>query len=83
MTVSIFDSIICLVPIAIRNSVFLKEDGTLILMLKTRSVDVHKEPDLVFSEAISRIASGGLKVTVSAWLSPYHHDHAAIICIKS
>lgn len=68
--------------IAIRNSAFLKQGGTLILMLKTRSVDVRREPDAVFSEAVSQLSAGGLRVRESTWLAPYHHDHAAIICMK-
>jgi fibrillarin-like pre-rRNA processing protein len=72
------------VTIALRNCIFLKPGGTLILMLKTRSVDTRKEPGIVFSDAVSQLTGdGGLNVRDSAWLSPYHHDHAAIICTKS
>jgi fibrillarin-like pre-rRNA processing protein len=70
------------VTIALRNCIFLKRGGTLILMLKTRSVDTRREPGLVFSDTVPRLASGGLRVKDSSWLSPYHHDHAAIICVK-
>jgi len=68
--------------IAIRNSVFLKSGGFLILMLKTRSVDVRKEPDVVFQETVDALTSAGFIVQESLWLSPYHQDHAAIVCIK-
>jgi fibrillarin-like pre-rRNA processing protein len=68
--------------IALRNCIFLKPSGTLILMLKTRSVDTRKEPALVFDDTVSRLGSGGLTVVDSTWLAPYHHDHAAIICVK-
>jgi len=68
--------------IALRNCVFLKRGGTLILMLKTRSVDTRREPGLVFSDTVPRLASGGLSVRDNTWLAPYHHDHAAIICVK-
>jgi fibrillarin-like pre-rRNA processing protein len=68
--------------IAIRNCVFLKQGGYLILMLKTRSVDVRKDPAIVFDEAIGALEGAGFTVQESVWLAPYHHDHAAIVCIK-
>jgi fibrillarin-like pre-rRNA processing protein len=68
--------------IALRNCVFLKEEGALILMLKTRSVDVRSEPAVVFYDAVAELTSAGLVVRDSTWLAPYHHDHAAIICEK-
>jgi fibrillarin-like pre-rRNA processing protein len=68
--------------IALRNCLFLKEGGFLILMLKTRSVNARKEPDEVFQDTIASLSSGGLVIQESVWLTPYHHDHAAIICTK-
>jgi fibrillarin-like pre-rRNA processing protein len=68
--------------IALRNCLFLKEGGFLILMLKTRSVNVRKEPAEVFQDTLASLISGGLIIQESVWLTPYHHDHAAIICTK-
>jgi fibrillarin-like pre-rRNA processing protein len=68
--------------IALRNCLFLKEGGFLILMLKTRSVNVRKEPAEVFQDTLTSLTSGGLIIQESVWLTPYHHDHAAIICKK-
>jgi fibrillarin-like pre-rRNA processing protein len=68
--------------IAIRNCVFLKPDGYLILMLKTRSVDVRKDPGLVFDETIAALKEAGFIVQETVWLAPYHQDHAAIVCTK-
>jgi fibrillarin-like pre-rRNA processing protein len=68
--------------IALRNCAFLKPGGFLILMLKTRSVDVRKEPGEVFQETIDALTAAGLIVQESVWLAPYHHDHAAIVCTK-
>lgn len=68
--------------IALRNCAFLKHGGALILMLKTRSVDVRTAPAVVFGDAVSELQSAGLVVRDSTWLAPYHHDHAAIICDK-
>src|SRR5512147_572542 len=39
--------------IALRNGIFLKPGGHLILMLKTRSVDVRRDPAEVFEETLS------------------------------
>jgi fibrillarin-like pre-rRNA processing protein len=68
--------------IAIRNCVFLKPGGSLILMLKTRSVDVRKDPREVFDDTITALKEAGFIVQESVWLVPYHQDHAAIVCTK-
>ena len=68
--------------IAIRNSAFLRSGGKMILMLKTRSVDVRKEPGVVFKETVEALVSAGFVVQESLWLLPYHQDHAAIVCTK-
>jgi len=68
--------------IALRNCVFLKKGGHLVLMLKTRSVDIRKEPAEVFRDTLDILISAGLTVVESTWLAPYHLDHAAIICEK-
>jgi fibrillarin-like pre-rRNA processing protein len=68
--------------IAIRNSVFLISGGQLILMLKTRSVDVRKDPGVVLRETVDALISAGFVVQESLWLAPYHQDHAAIVCTK-
>jgi fibrillarin-like pre-rRNA processing protein len=68
--------------IALRNCVFLKPAGAVILMLKTRSVNVRKEPSEVFQDTIDTLTSAGLIVKESVWLAPFHADHAAIVCIK-
>ena len=68
--------------IALRNCSFLKTGGILVLMLKTRSVDVRKEPSEVFQDTLDTLTSAGFIVQESVWLAPYHHDHAAIVCTK-
>lgn len=69
--------------ILIRNCAYLRQDGNAILMLKTRSVDIRKTPEEVFHDTITELACAGLEVTESVWLSPYHKDHAAIVCTRS
>jgi len=68
--------------IALANCVFLKPGGHLILMLKTRSVDIRKEPGEIFRDTLDILISAGLTVTESTWLAPYHQDHAAIVCTR-
>jgi len=68
--------------IAIRNCAFLRPEGNLVLMLKTRSVDVRKDPEVVFDETLKALKEAGFTVQESVWLVPYHQDHAAIICTK-
>ena len=68
--------------IALRNCAFLKKGGHLVLMLKTRSVDIRKEPAAVFRDTLDILISAGLTVVESTWLAPYHLDHAAIVCKK-
>ncbi len=48
-------------------------------MLKTRSVDVRKEPAEVFHDTLEILEAAGMVITESVWLAPYHRDHAAII----
>ncbi|MDD1696499.1 MAG: fibrillarin-like rRNA/tRNA 2'-O-methyltransferase [Methanoregula sp.] len=68
--------------ISLRNLAFVKAGGFLILMLKTRSVDVRKEPVEIFSDTIDELEAAGLIIKESVWLAPYHYDHAAIVCTK-
>jgi fibrillarin-like pre-rRNA processing protein len=66
--------------IALRNLPFLRKGGTLVLMLKTRSVDVTQSPKDVLEETVRALETGGLLVRETRWLDPYHRDHAAIVC---
>jgi len=68
--------------IAIRNAIFLRSAGTLILMLKTRSVNTRKAPAEVFQETLDALRGAGFLIRESLWLDPYHGDHAAIVCTK-
>jgi len=70
------------VAIALRNCIFLKTGGTLILMLKTRSVDVRRDPADVLSEAAAGLTGSGMDIVAQMWLEPYHRDHAAIVCTR-
>ena len=67
------------VEIAMKNIVFLKPGGHLVLMLKTRSVDVRQDPAEVLAGALAGLEQR-LNIADVRWLEPYHHDHAAIVC---
>ncbi|TAJ45290.1 fibrillarin-like rRNA/tRNA 2'-O-methyltransferase [Methanofollis fontis] len=66
--------------IALKNAIFLRPGGTLVLMLKTRSVDIRQSPQDVLDRTVEVLEAGGLSVREVRWLEPYHRDHAAIIC---
>lgn len=68
--------------IASANRIFLKEGGTLLLMLKTRSVDVRKPPSTVLDDSAVVLQESGYCILDSRWLTPYHKDHAALVCTK-
>ena len=68
--------------IAISNLPFLKKGGTLILMLKTRSVDVRVPPETVFENSMAELEAEGLEIEFTCWLAPYHKDHACMVCRK-
>jgi fibrillarin-like pre-rRNA processing protein len=70
------------VSIALKNSIFLKPGGKLVLMLKTRSIDVSRSPPEVLAEAKEGLLAGGLRVEETLWLTPYHQDHAGLICTR-
>jgi fibrillarin-like pre-rRNA processing protein len=70
------------VSIALKNCIFLKPGGKLVLMLKTRSIDVSRSPPDVLAEAKEGLLAGGLQVEETIWLTPYHQDHAALICTR-
>lgn len=66
--------------IALRNTVFLGKRGMIVVMLKTRSVDVRKEPTEVLTDTIDILSDSGIDIISSTWLTPYHPDHAALVC---
>lgn len=59
---------------------YLKEEGTGIIMIKARSIDVTKNPKKIFKEEESKLKSGGFRVTEKIKLDPYEKDHLALVC---
>jgi fibrillarin-like pre-rRNA processing protein len=68
------------VEIASKNSPFLEPGGKILLMLKTRSIDVRRSPEIVAEDAALQLESRGLFIEQLLWLAPYHKDHAAMLC---
>jgi fibrillarin-like pre-rRNA processing protein len=65
--------------IAIANcEKMLRKGGTLLLVVKARSIDVLKEPDRVFSEERAKLDRAGFKVRGVYELSPFEKDHSLI-----
>ncbi|MBI4148792.1 fibrillarin-like rRNA/tRNA 2'-O-methyltransferase [Candidatus Woesearchaeota archaeon] len=58
---------------------FLKTNGTGILFVKARSIDVRQEPQQVFLEAEQRLAQV-MKIVQKTTLEPYQKDHMVFVC---
>lgn len=66
--------------IAIGNChMYLKKGGYLILIIKSRSIDVTKEPREVFLEEAGKLQDGGFTVNQVLKLEPFDKDHAIIV----
>ena len=67
--------------VAIRNSKkFLREDGYLMIAIKSRSVDITKTPSRIYKEEIKKLKEAGFKIIDWKKLDPYEKDHALILC---
>ena len=65
--------------IAIENcEMFLKKGGYLFLVIKTRSIDVTKDPKRIVTEEIDKLKTK-FEVLQSIDLHPYDKDHAMVI----
>jgi len=65
--------------IAIANCArLLKKGGTLLLVVKARSIDVLKEPEKIFLEERAKLEKAGFLVRSVVELSPFDKDHALI-----
>ena len=65
--------------IAIENcKMFLKNNGYLFLVIKSRSIDVTKDPKKIFEGEIKKL-EGSFKINQVINLGPYDKDHAIVI----
>ncbi len=56
----------------------LKSGGTLLLVVKARSIDVLREPEKIFKQERKKLEDAGFKVNSIIELSPFDKDHALI-----
>lgn len=61
-------------------NLYLKSEGTGIIMIKARSIDVTKTPKKIFKEEESKLKTGGFRILEKIKLEPYEKDHLALIC---
>jgi fibrillarin-like pre-rRNA processing protein len=64
----------------LNSSRYLKKGGTLVLMIKTRSIDSGASPAEIRGSEIEKLL--GLEVLFVTDLLPYHHDHWAVVAKK-
>ncbi len=68
--------------IAITNcQTYLPEGGKLLLTIKSRSIDVSKDPKAIFIEEAKRLESSRFKVIQTLYLEPFDKDHAMISAV--
>jgi fibrillarin-like pre-rRNA processing protein len=66
--------------IAIKNCrAYLKDDGYLLLVVKTRSIDVTKEPREVVDEEVAKLRSNRFDVEQTVNLKPFDKDHVMVL----
>jgi fibrillarin-like pre-rRNA processing protein len=58
---------------------YLKKNGTGVLMVKARSIDVSLKPSQAYDLVCTEIDNSGLKIKHKINLSPYEKDHMAIV----
>ncbi|MEM3404007.1 MAG: fibrillarin-like rRNA/tRNA 2'-O-methyltransferase [Nitrososphaeria archaeon] len=69
--------------IAIKNcNFYLKDSGYLFLIVKSRSINVAKEPSKVFDEEEKKLENAGFQHVQTIWLAPFDKDHALIVAKK-
>jgi len=69
--------------IAIRNArEFLKAGGYLLLSVKSRSIDVTKDPKKIYKEEAEKLRKAGFEVLQTIDLGPHEKDHALILAKK-
>lgn len=68
--------------IAIRNFDEFIIDGFLLLVVKSQSIDVVKEPAKIYQEEKKKLEESGFEVLVLLDLEPYEEKHAIILAKK-
>ncbi|GBC73825.1 hypothetical protein HRbin04_01231 [archaeon HR04] len=66
--------------IAIANAkAYLKDKGYLMLIVKTRSIDVTKDPKSIVEEEVEKMRSNNFSIEKVIYLEPFDKDHAMVI----
>ena len=68
--------------VADNSDVFLKEGGWIMLAIKAQSIDVTKEPSVVYRDEVRVLENRGFKVAEVVGLEPYDKAHAMIVAQK-
>lgn len=71
------------VEIFLNNLRLLKGGGYAYLMVKARSIDVSKDPKIVYEAVKKELKESGLKILESSELVPYEKDHLAVVSVVS
>ena len=58
---------------------YLKENGSGIIMVKARSIDVSLNPKKVYEKVCTKLKENNLNIINKIDLEPYEKDHAAIV----
>ncbi len=67
--------------IAIANCIaYLKKHGVMLLVVKTRSIDVTMDPKAVILQEASRLEKAGFVISQIVNLEPFDKDHGMIYC---
>lgn len=61
---------------------YLKQGGYGMIAVKARSIDVTKDPDIIFRESVKYLENEGLEIIEKVRLQPYEKDHMMIIVRK-
>ena len=64
-------------------NLFSKDDGTGLLMIKARSIDVVLKPKKVFKMQEKKLKEKGFKIIEKVKLEPYEKDHIALLTQKT
>ncbi len=66
--------------IAVANAkAYLKDGGYLMLVVKTRSIDVTKEPRSIVEDEVAKLRKNGFSIEEVIYLEPFDKDHAMVI----
>ncbi len=68
--------------IALRNTLFLKPGGLLMMSIKSQSIDVTKKPEKVYEEEKNKVKSAGFTIAELISLEPYESGHALLVARK-